>query len=102
VWCAPDRREALTRAKLGTDLLGKAGCVTPIARTYELGLELGIRARRHLHEAANTCRLLLAERLIQRLRNSRARRRLRRAAAGRARRSAAARRRRSVDAGSAL
>ncbi len=43
VWCAEDRRGALTRAKLGTDP-GKAACAwTPVARSYELGKELGIR-----------------------------------------------------------
>lgn len=43
VWCSSDRRAALTRAKLGTDP-GKAECAaTPVARTYELGQELGIR-----------------------------------------------------------
>jgi len=43
VWCAADRREALTRAKLGGELTGKSDCPTPIARSYELGQELGIR-----------------------------------------------------------
>lgn len=43
VWCSADRREALTKAKLGGEIPGKRGCKTPIARTYELGQELGIR-----------------------------------------------------------
>ncbi|HXQ31207.1 MAG TPA: DsbC family protein [Steroidobacteraceae bacterium] len=44
VWCAPDRREALTRAKAGRDIPGKGACApTPVARYYELGEELGIR-----------------------------------------------------------
>jgi len=43
VWCSADRREALTRAKLGGELTGKTDCATPIARSYELGQELGIR-----------------------------------------------------------
>ncbi len=44
VWCATDRREALTQAKLGATIQTRAGCKeTPVARTYELGQELGIR-----------------------------------------------------------
>ena len=43
VWCSADRREALTRAKLGGEITGKRDCPTPIARSYELGQELGIR-----------------------------------------------------------
>ena len=45
VWCAPNRQDALTRAKQGTDLPPPArdACKTPVARTYELGKELGIR-----------------------------------------------------------
>jgi len=43
VWCATDRREALTKAKLGIAIPGKANCATPVERSYELGQELGIR-----------------------------------------------------------
>jgi thiol:disulfide interchange protein DsbC len=44
VWCAPDRREALTRAKAGAQMPASAACgATPVARSYELGQELGIR-----------------------------------------------------------
>ena len=44
VWCAPDRRDALTKAKLGAPIPGKGACPsTPVARSYELGQELGIR-----------------------------------------------------------
>ena len=44
VWCAADRREALTQAKLGATIVARPGCTqTPVARTYELGEELGIR-----------------------------------------------------------
>jgi thiol:disulfide interchange protein DsbC len=44
VWCAPDRQDALTRAKAGREIPGKGACAaTPVARTYELGQELGIR-----------------------------------------------------------
>ncbi len=42
VWCSPDRRDALTRAKRGEKL--KAGrCDTPIAAQYELGRKLGVQ-----------------------------------------------------------
>lgn len=42
VWCARDRREALTRAKQGESL--PAGqCKTPVARHYQAGIELGVR-----------------------------------------------------------
>jgi thiol:disulfide interchange protein DsbC len=41
VWCSPDRREALTRAKRG-EALKSARCETPIAAQYELGRKLGI------------------------------------------------------------
>jgi thiol:disulfide interchange protein DsbC len=41
VWCAADRKDALTRAKRGEKLpAGK--CETPIAAQYQLGRELGI------------------------------------------------------------
>jgi thiol:disulfide interchange protein DsbC len=42
VWCAKDRRDALTRAKLGEDV-GTAKCgATPIASQYKLGEEIGV------------------------------------------------------------
>ncbi len=44
VWCASNRQDALTRAKLGADIpAAKASCKTPVARTYALGQELGMR-----------------------------------------------------------
>jgi len=43
VWCSANRQEALTRAKQGTEVGGKACKNTPVARTYALGQELGIR-----------------------------------------------------------
>jgi thiol:disulfide interchange protein DsbC len=42
VWCSTNRQDALTRAKQGVDL-GKGSCPTPIARTYAVGQDLGIR-----------------------------------------------------------
>ena len=43
VWCSANRQDALTRAKQGGELAGKACNNTPVARTYALGQELGIR-----------------------------------------------------------
>ncbi|MBS0396002.1 MAG: DsbC family protein [Proteobacteria bacterium] len=43
VWCSTNRQEALTRAKLGNEVPGKGCKNTPVARTYALGQELGIR-----------------------------------------------------------
>ena len=42
VWCAPDRRQALTDAKL-KGRLTTASCTNPVAREYQLGKELGVR-----------------------------------------------------------
>ena len=43
VWCAPNRQEALTRAKLGEAVAAPAKCVTPVAKTYHLAHELMLR-----------------------------------------------------------
>lgn len=43
VWCSANRQEALTRAKQGAEVAGKVCKNTPVARTYALGQELGIR-----------------------------------------------------------
>jgi thiol:disulfide interchange protein DsbC len=43
VWCSPDRKEALTRAKLGESIKANHCGTTPVAREYELGQTLGIR-----------------------------------------------------------
>jgi thiol:disulfide interchange protein DsbC len=42
VWCAADRREALTRAKRGEALKGKACGDAAIKAQYELGADLGV------------------------------------------------------------
>lgn len=43
VWCAPDRRAALTEAKTGVDLpAAAADCANPVARDFELGREVGV------------------------------------------------------------
>lgn len=44
VWCAPDRNDAMTRAKLGEHVQAAKACSdTPVAEQYRLGNELGIR-----------------------------------------------------------
>lgn len=42
VWCSPDRRAALTRAKLGEPLDTKPCGPTPVAREYALGESIGL------------------------------------------------------------
>jgi thiol:disulfide interchange protein DsbC len=44
VWCSVDRQAALTLAKAGKEVPAKPTCgTTPVAHTYELGQELGMR-----------------------------------------------------------
>ncbi len=44
VWCAPDRKEALTHAKLGARVASTKGCDgSAVERSYRLGKELGMR-----------------------------------------------------------
>ncbi|MBX6420883.1 MAG: DsbC family protein [Nevskia sp.] len=43
VWCAADRQAALTLAKRGQTIPEKK-CVNPVAREYQLGLDLGVHA----------------------------------------------------------
>jgi thiol:disulfide interchange protein DsbC len=42
VWCASDRRDALTRAKRGESIKGKACGDAAIQSQYELGSDLGV------------------------------------------------------------
>jgi thiol:disulfide interchange protein DsbC len=42
VWCSKDRKAAITQAKQGTNVKA-ASCVTPIAKQYALGEQLGVR-----------------------------------------------------------
>lgn len=43
VWCAADRKAALTRAKLGADVPAAPSCTnTPVAEGYELGRRMGL------------------------------------------------------------
>jgi len=43
VWCAPDRADALTRAKRGEAIPSTKCGATPVAKQYELGQKLNIR-----------------------------------------------------------
>jgi thiol:disulfide interchange protein DsbC len=44
VWCSSDRQAALTQAKHGLNVpTMKKACDNPVAREYELGMQLGIR-----------------------------------------------------------
>jgi thiol:disulfide interchange protein DsbC len=42
VWCSPDRKVALTVAKLGGPVTSDAACPNPIMREWKLGEELGL------------------------------------------------------------
>jgi thiol:disulfide interchange protein DsbC len=42
VWCSADRKDALTRAKLGQELKSKPCANNPVARTYALGKDFAI------------------------------------------------------------
>jgi thiol:disulfide interchange protein DsbC len=42
VWCAKDRRQALTRAKLGEGIAASKCGTTPVANQYRLGTEMGV------------------------------------------------------------
>jgi len=42
VWCADDRREAMTQAKRGENIERKT-CDNPVQAQYELGQKLGVR-----------------------------------------------------------
>ena len=41
VWCAPDRRQALTRAKTGQPVQARS-CTSPVAMHYALGKRIGV------------------------------------------------------------
>lgn len=43
VWCAKDRKDAITKAKLGEPVKAPSCGATPIAKQYELGEQLGVR-----------------------------------------------------------
>ena len=43
VWCSADRRDALTRAKRGETVAAGKACPNPVAKEYQLGVDLGVR-----------------------------------------------------------
>lgn len=43
VWCAPDRKAALTDAKNGAAVNGPVDCINPVRREWELGQKFGLR-----------------------------------------------------------
>lgn len=53
VWCAPDRRQALTEAKAGKDL-PEANCANPVTRDYDLGRRVGLDGTPAVYAADGT------------------------------------------------
>ena len=53
VWCAPDRRKALTEAKAGKDL-PQANCTSPVTRDYDLGRRIGLDGTPAIYSANGT------------------------------------------------
>ena len=43
VWCAADRKAALTQAKLGSGFEGDASCKNPVLDQLKLAAQLGLR-----------------------------------------------------------
>jgi thiol:disulfide interchange protein DsbC len=43
VWCAKDRKAAITQAKLGQEIKSPKCGATPVAKQYQLGEDLGVR-----------------------------------------------------------
>lgn len=55
VWCAPDRRKAMTDAKAGRPVpTAAAGCVNPVTRDYELGRRIGLDGTPAVYAADGT------------------------------------------------
>jgi thiol:disulfide interchange protein DsbC len=72
VWCSPDRRAALTRAKLGQPLSAKRCADTPVGRDYALGEAIGLEGTPGI-VAANGAMLggyLSPDELVQALKES--------------------------------
>ena len=51
VWCAKDRKKALTDAKMGSTLEKPKGCVSPVAMEYTLGVQLGVNGTPAIYSA---------------------------------------------------
>lgn len=50
VWCAPDRRQAMTAAKAGQSL-PKANCTNPVTQDYTLGRSIGLEGTPAIYAA---------------------------------------------------
>ncbi|HEX5693279.1 MAG TPA: DsbC family protein [Arenimonas sp.] len=53
VWCAPDRRKALTQAKAGRDL-PEGNCTSPVTQDFELGRRIGLDGTPAIYAADGT------------------------------------------------
>ncbi|MBS0213065.1 MAG: thioredoxin fold domain-containing protein [Proteobacteria bacterium] len=53
VWCAPDRKQALTDAKLGKPLPAR-NCSNPVTMDYNLGLKFGVNGTPAIYAADGT------------------------------------------------
>ncbi len=53
VWCAADRRKALTDSKNGA-ILPKANCTNPVSMDYKLGLRIGVNGTPAIYAADGT------------------------------------------------
>lgn len=53
VWCAPDRRAAMTAAK-GGQVLPKGNCSNPVAEDYKVGQEVGLDGTPAIYSADGT------------------------------------------------
>lgn len=51
VWCAKDRKKALTDAKMGSTLVKPKECVSPVAMEYTLGIQLGVNGTPAIYSA---------------------------------------------------
>lgn len=53
VWCAPDRRKALTEAKAGKDL-PQGDCTSPVTQDFDLGRRIGLDGTPAIYDASGT------------------------------------------------
>lgn len=53
VWCAPDRRKALTEAKSGKDL-PQGDCTSPVTQDFDLGRRIGLDGTPAIYSADGT------------------------------------------------
>ena len=53
VWCAPDRRKALTEAKAGKEL-PQGDCTSPVTKDFDLGRRIGLDGTPAIYDASGT------------------------------------------------